>query len=407
MKKELFPVILLSFVNTLNFSIMIPILPFIIRHFGGGDIMYGILLSVYPFFQFFATPILGSLSDHFGRRPILLISQAGTTLSWVIFLISAVVDDDKKLWGFSLSIILIIISRIADGLTGGNTSVANAYLSDVTTNKEKTQAFGVMGAVVGVGMVIGPAIGGLTMSTPLGYIAPIIITLSVSIITLLSMYKFLPESLPQEKRKKIVDFNFYEEIMVLSKLKKYAKNRQIKYLISLRAVFLFVFTSFSSIIVLYFIDEFKLSSHEIGLLFVLVGIFIFTNQTLLLSKVIKKIGDLKTFILGQIILAVSQFMYIFTTNMGLLIPVLYFNNAGMSLSMPTYKSLISNSVDSKNQGEIMGIDESLLAAMSAISPIIATILYSYIKSYVFGLQAIILILAVLFFIIRKGWLANK
>jgi len=158
MKKELLPVILLTFVNTLNFSILIPILPFIIKSYGGGTVIYGIILSTYPFFQFFAAPILGSLSDRYGRRPILLISQAGTMLSWVIFAVAYFVPN-VSVGIVSIPLLIIIISRIADGATGGNSAVASAYLSDITTHEEKTKAFGMVGGVVGLGLIFGPVIG--------------------------------------------------------------------------------------------------------------------------------------------------------------------------------------------------------------------------------------------------------
>lgn len=402
MKKELMPVLFLTFVNTLNFSIMIPILPFIVSQFGGGTILYGMLLSAYPFCQFFAAPILGSLSDHYGRRPILLLSQAGTMLSWVIFLISSFVPHVNVL-SIGLPLLVIILARIADGITGGNNSVANAYLSDITTREEKTKAFGMLGGVVGIGMVIGPAIGGLTMSSSLGYLAPVLITLAVSVITLIIMMKYLPESLKEENRKKELNFKLSEELQFLPKLKKYSANRQIKYLFYIRTAFLFVFTSFSAIFVLFMIDEFQLSSQHIGILFMLIGLFIFFNQAFVAGWLSKKIGDLKTFMVGQSALVVSQLLYVVVPSLTLFFPLLYLNNLGLSLSMPTFKSLLSKSVDEKKQGEIMGIDESMFAAASAISPIVATSVYAAIGKYTFIFQGGILFIALLLFQLKKGW----
>ncbi len=402
MKKELIPVLFLTFVNTLNFSIMIPILPFIVKQFGGGTIMYGLLLSTYPFFQFFAAPILGSLSDHFGRRPILMISQAGTVVGWVIFIASAFVPH-FMIGNLTLPLLIIIIARIADGITGGNNSVANAYLSDITTREEKTKAFGMLGGVVGIGMVIGPAIGGLTMSSTLGFLAPVLLTLGVSIVTFIVMYQYLPESLKEENRKKELNFKLSEELQFLPKLRKYSQNRQIKYLFYLRTAFLFVFTSFSSIFVLYMIDTFNLDSQHIGLLFMLIGLFIFFNQVFVAGWLSKKIGDLKTFILGQTVLAVSQLLYVVVPSFAVFFPVLYLNNLGLSLSMPTFKALLSKSVDEKEQGEIMGIDESMFAASSAIAPILATTVYSMLGKHTFLVQGCVLLSAVLIFELKKGW----
>lgn len=402
MKKEMIPLLLLTFVNTLNFSILIPILPFIIKSYGGGTLMYGIILSTYPFFQFFASPILGSMSDRYGRRPILLLSQAGTALSWVIFVISYFIPDMH--WGtVSVPLLVIIIARVADGVTGGNTSVANAYLSDITTHSEKTKAFGLIGGMVGLGLIIGPVLGGLSMNSSLGHLVPLLLTLSISVVTFIVMGKYLPESLPRERRILHAHFSIKEEFQFLPKLQKYSENRQIKYLFFLRAMFLFVFSSFSSIFVLYMIDTFSFDSSQIGLFFMLIGVFLIFNQVFVAGYISKKIGDLKTFVLGQSALIVSQFLYVVSNSFVVFLPLAYLNNLGLSISMPTFKSLLAKSVDESKQGEIMGIDESFFSASSALSPLVATWLYSTVGKYVFVIQALVLLLSVGFFEVRKGW----
>lgn len=402
MKRELIPLLLLTFVNTLNFSILIPILPFIIKAYGGGTVMYGVILSTYPFFQFFAAPILGTLSDRYGRRPILLISQAGTMLSWVIFAVSYYVPN-VHMGIVSVPLMVIVLARIADGITGGNNAVANAYLSDITTPEEKTKAFGLMGGVLGLGLIVGPIIGGLTMSSSLGYLAPILLTLSISIVTLFLMVKQLPESLPPEKRAAYVKMSWSKELQFLPKLKKYSQNRQIKYLFFLRAMFLLVLNSFSSIFVLFLIDEFSFDSAKVGMFFVVIGIFLIVNQVFVTNWLSKRMGDLKTFVLGQMSLVISQFLFVFVSNFIVFLPLVYINNFGISVSMPTFKSLISKAVDKDKQGEIMGIDESFASASAAIAPLIATWFYSVIGKYVFVLQAAMLLLSIVFFEVKKGW----
>src|SRR5690606_18626485 len=123
--------------------------------------------------------------------------------------------------------------------------------SDITTHEEKTKSFGMLGGIVGVGFVVGPAIGGMTMSSNLGYLMPVLLTLAVSTVTLLVMLKYLPESLQKKDRTDTFEFNWSQELQFLPKLKRYSHNRQIMSLFSIRTVFLFVFSSFSSIFVLY------------------------------------------------------------------------------------------------------------------------------------------------------------
>ncbi len=406
MKKELIPLILLTFVNTLNFSIMIPILPFIVDQYGGGTVMYGVLLSMYPLFQFFAAPMLGTLSDFYGRRPILLISQAGTMISWIIFACSYFVPN-IFIGPLSLPILVLLLARISDGATGGNNAVANAFLSDITTHDEKTKTFGMMGGIVGLGLVVGPAIGGMTMSSSIGYLAPVLLTLAVSVITLLMMYLYLPESLPAKERSKQLQFNWIEELQFLPKIRKYSHNRQLKYLFFLRIMFLFVFSSFTSIFVLFMINAFNLDSQQIGLLFMIVGVFLFVNQAVLSGWLAKKIGDLKTLIVGQVALIIAQFLYVIVPNIAAFLPVVYLNNFGFSISMPTFKSMISKSVDRRKQGEIMGIDESLFAISAAVSPLLATGMYSLIGKYTFAVQAVVLLATVIVFEYKTGWKKGK
>lgn len=402
MKSSWIAVLLLNFVNTLNYSLLIPILPFIIKDYGGGIVLYGIILSVYPFFQFFAAPILGRLSDRYGRRPILLISQAGTVLSWIIFM-SAYCIPDLKIGVISVPILIVVFARMVDGITGGNNSVASAYLADITTREEKTKAFGFIGGVVGLGLIVGPIIGGLTANSNIGYLVPVFLTFSISLITLIVMVRYLPESLSKDKRIAHIKFDIIEELQFLPKLKKYISIRKIKYLFFLRASFLFVFSSFSSIFILYLIDVFEFKPSHIGLFFTFIGVFLIFNQAFLANFLSKKYGDLKIFALGIVFLIISQSFYVIIDNLWLFIPLAYINNLGISVSMPTFKSLLSKSVDASKQGEIMGIDESFFSASAALSPFITTWVYAIIGKYVFAVLALMLLISLSFYYLKKGW----
>lgn len=193
MKKKYIPAYLLTFVNVLGFSILMPILPFIVAKFGAPQWVYGLLITLYSTFQFIGAPILGSLSDQKGRKPILMLSQAGTLLSWVIFLIALYIPNTYVL-GISIPILIIAFSRIFDGVTGGNTSVTNAYVADITTRDEKSYIFGYLGGIAGLGMIIGPGLGGVAASTSFEYAGTLIVALLVSSVTLISIYAWLKES---------------------------------------------------------------------------------------------------------------------------------------------------------------------------------------------------------------------
>lgn len=394
MKKEYIPIIFLTFVNTLNFAVLIPVLPFIIRTYGGGPITYGIILSAYPFFQFFAAPLLGNLSDKYGRRPILLISQAGTLASWIFFAFAYFLQN-HQLFYLSLPLIIILIARTIDGATGGNTAVSEAYLADISKPEERTKVYGITGGVLGVAIILGPVLGSISNSFSIGFLGTALLTVAISLVTLIIMYFFLPESLPEIHRKKHIHFNLSSEFDVIKKIKRFTP--EIQSLFLLRTFFLLVFSGFTSIFVFFVVDVFSLTAHQVTLLFLFVGISILVNQSVLVNFFAKRFGELRVHNWGVILMLFSQIAMVFVPNVWLFIPVIYFNNLGFSLSMPTFKSIITTRAHRSEQGEINGIDQSIWAGTSAIAPFFVSLLYGHIGQYVFLILSIILAVALLFF----------
>jgi MFS family permease len=203
--KSIFPILLVNFIGILGYSIVIPILIFIVTDLGGNGFVYGILGAMYPFFQFIGAPILGRLSDRIGRKKVLVISQTGTFVAWSLFLIALIIPE-IKLWSsdseftgnyiMTLPLILLFLARIFDGFTGGNVSVANAYLSDISTDEDRDKNFGMMGASTSLGFVLGPAVAGILASTILGEILPIILAAIISLVAIIVIFIRLPESNP-------------------------------------------------------------------------------------------------------------------------------------------------------------------------------------------------------------------
>ncbi|MFN4149870.1 MAG: MFS transporter [Candidatus Sericytochromatia bacterium] len=405
MRKEIIPIALLNFVNVLGFTIMIPVMPYIIKYFNQSPVIYGFLLSIYPFFQFLSSPILGSLSDKYGRKPVLLISQIGTVIGWLVFALSYYVENIPLMFT-SLPIIIIAFARMIDGVTGGNSSIANAYLSDITSPQEKAKLFGTIGAISGIGMLIGPAIGSFSSSTSIGYLGTIIVVGFISVLTLVFIQFYLKESLPDESKNKDLKIDLFKNLNLIYKISQYKENTVLMNLFILRVFFGFVMSCYTSIIMLFVIDTFNLEPKQLGYFLLFVGSFLIFNQAVMVKQFIRKFGDVKTLIIAQFLLMFGLIAITTTSSMALYIVFYYILNLGISLSMPSFKSMISNSVDRTKQGEIMGIEESMAAATSALGPMIAGWFYTHIHSQAFILIAGLVLISLLIVYIRNGSLIS-
>nr|WP_272210242.1 MFS transporter [Marinicella sp. W31]MDC2876107.1 MFS transporter [Marinicella sp. W31] len=200
------PLLAVTFVGTLGFSIVTPFLVVLVTQWGGNAVVYGILAATYSFFQLFGAPALGKMSDRMGRRRLLLLSQLGTLLSWIVFLVAFALPDgvlfqvSNPWFGdfvLTLPLLALFFARAADGLTGGNVSVSNAYLSDITAEEDRTRNFGRMAVASNLGFVVGPAVAGLLGATVLGAALPVIAAVVISAIALGFIQFGLVEAVPK------------------------------------------------------------------------------------------------------------------------------------------------------------------------------------------------------------------
>ncbi len=180
----LLPILGITFIDILGFSILIPILPYYVQHFGASYVTVGVLFATFAACQFIAGPLWGNLSDRIGRKSVLIVSQVGATLGW-------------GLLAFAPSLWWVFVARIVEGISGGNISVTQAYVADRIEPQQRSQAFAYVGAAFSAGFVLGPAAGGLLLSH-FGYRAPFLIAASLQVITLLVTIFFLPEKVAEK-----------------------------------------------------------------------------------------------------------------------------------------------------------------------------------------------------------------
>src|SRR3712207_1474474 len=186
LSSPLVPIFLIVFIGLLGFGIILPLLPLYAETFGASPFTVGVLIASYSLMQLVATPYLGALSDRTGRRPVLIISQVGTVVSFILL-------------GLANSLPLLFLARILDGISGGNISTAQAYISDITDEDGRAKAYGLIGAAFGLGFILGPALGGL-LSQGENHHIPAFVAAGISLLSLLLTVFVLPESLPADRR---------------------------------------------------------------------------------------------------------------------------------------------------------------------------------------------------------------
>jgi MFS family permease len=382
MNKRLTPAYLLTFVNVLGFSILMPILPFVVERYGAPEWVYGLLLTFYSAFQYIGAPYLGALSDSKGRKPILLISQAGTLLSWFVFLFALYLPD-HLIFGISLPLIVIAFSRILDGITGGNVSVTNAYVADITTMHEKSYIFGYLGGIAGIGLIIGPGLGGISASTSFGFVGTLLVAIVISSITLIIIYSWVKESHPVQKRSDRKRQPIINNLLVWRRIKRVQPKAIIKLLFLLKFFFSTMMAFYIATIALFLIDLFDFREQQLGLFMLVVGIFLSFNQAFVSRRFIRMFGEYKTLLIGLSCAFLGLFSITLTDQLWLFILFYYIMNLGISLSMPTFNALIAIHANQEKQGEVMGISESLNALAMALFPVIAATIYGLIGYHVY------------------------
>jgi MFS family permease len=402
--KKLFPVLLLTLVNTLSFSLLIPVIPVMLREWQMPDWTFGLILALFSFCQFWAAPIFGSLSDQFGRRKILLITQGGTFVSWLLFIALWFAESMLVLPVFILLILLIVL-RVVDGLTGGNTSVTNAYLSDITSKAEKARYFGYLSATMGVGMIIGPAIGAYTMASDYTYLSTAAVGASLSLLTLGFIVFALQESL--QVKAQVTKLDWLKPFKLYASFSDLKGQRVVQNILIVRLFLGATLASYTSVMVFYLIDQFGLSAIQIGNFLFFVGGFAIFNQLLLIQPIVAKLGEARALLLGLFLLFIGLVSFPYVEHYGVLLGVYYLANLGFSICLPTIKSVLTTQTEKTKQGSILGLEESLGALMMTIMPIVSTSVYLLIEVNSFWIWGSLSGLACLFLIISCPGIWSK
>lgn len=368
-KNALIVILLTIFIDLLGFGIIIPLLPdYSYNVLKIDESTIGFLIGIYSLMQFIFTPVWGSFSDIYGRRPILMISLSGNVISYFIaFLV---------LSGIFPSVILLGFSRAFAGIFSANLSAAQAVISDITTKENRSRGMGYLGAAFGVGFVFGPALGGL-LSYNFGYGVPMLLSGVFSLIALTLAVTIFKETLSDEIRvKNRIDFKGVTLINVKG-VRDVIKNKNVGIYV---IIFFFITFSFANIFGTFLLfaerkDGLDLNQEQVGLLLSFIGIVAAIVQATLIKIFKSKIGEERSIILGNALVVIGLFFIPLSQNIPVMLAVLFILAFGNGLNNPMVMGMISQNVDPEEQGSVLGINQSLGSLARFLGPVWGGFIY--------------------------------
>ena len=380
---------LLSAVNVLGYSILIPVLPFVVEDYGAPEWVYGLLLSVYSFCQFVGATWLGKLSDAVGRKKVLLVSHFGTLCCWIIFGAAYFLPIEPHIVGLAFPLFVILLARVVDGITGGNSAVAEAFISDITSPEEKKTIFSTIGGVAGLGMIVGPGIGGFFASGSIGYLGTILFAALISLGTLIFISIYVRESLPAEQRKPQTGPPWWYNLNLPKRLRNLDEAPIVRRTLYIKMLFSTLMSIYVSTIVLYVIDLFDLNERKLGFFMLMVGGFLAFNQMVVVKKMMERWGTAQTLQRGLLLATLGFVLITQTDSIWVYAGFYYLLNLGVAMCMPTLNTLLAEHGKPETMGETMGISNGIMSLSYTFVPIVAAYVYGQIGYPIYWGSAIL------------------
>ena len=346
-----------NFVDMLGSLIVIPLLPFYALRFNATPEMVGWLIASFSIAQLVAAPIWGRVSDRYGRRPALLIGLSASVAAFAVF-------------GLATSLWVLFLSRIVQGMGGGTTGVAQAYVSDTVGRAHRARALGWLSAATNAGVIIGPGVASL--SAHWGRQAPGFVASGLCLLNVIAAWFWLPESRPAAaraapiKRKPV----WHAAYTVLGHPSGAAER-----LIWIYGVGMLAFTLLTSILALWLHARFGVNVGTIGYFYMYYGLLSFVMRSVFLGPVVERIGEIGALRLGTILLAVGMLLYPLVPNVWLMALVIPFVPIGTALMFPAVTSLLSHAVESAELGTMMGVAQTFAGIARVLAPIAGTIAF--------------------------------
>jgi MFS family permease len=369
LRSPLLPIFLIVLVDILGYTIILPLLPFYAEHLGATPTIVGLIISSFAICQFVAGPLLGRISDNVGRRPVLIVSQIGTLIGFLIL------ANARVLW-------VVFLARIIDGLTAGNLSLAQAYIADVTKPSERSKSFAVIGIAFGIGFLVGPGVSGL-LAADGNLSRPIYAGAALSFLSILCTYFLLPKKpvipelepgevesapLPAGKRLSIFDLGQYA---------KYFKQGGVRLRLWQFFLFAFSFSGFVSGFALFAERRLHFEARQVGYVFAYAGFLGIILQGGLIGRLVKKFGDKALVYSGFIAATIGYAGVGFTYDWKVLAVVSVFSSYGSGVLRPAITSLVTQAGGRQEQGTLLGLTQSITSVCQIVAPMVAGILITH------------------------------
>jgi MFS family permease len=380
---------------------------FLVVDLGGNAIVYGILSAMYPAFQLIGAPILGRWSDIYGRKKILLLSHGGTLAGWMIFLIALFLPVNNLFnvnstiigtFAITLPLAGLFLARAIDGLTGGNVSVASAYVADISSDENRSKNFGKMAISSNLGFIVGPALAGILVATVYGEVLPVLAALIISLVVLVVIVFFLKETkcsiLMETPEKNYVGrvFSFESKECYKTanpkrlKFRDVFKLKHISFLLVLYFLIFLGFNIFYTSFPIHAVDGLGWTVTQMGIFYaVLSGIMVLV-QGPILRKALRKFSEEQLVIIGSVILGTNFILFV-SPDIILIYGAAVLFAVGNGLMWPSVMSILSNRAGIVYQGTVQGVANSFGSLASIIGLLVGGLLYNMLGATTFLVSA--------------------
>lgn len=405
---SILPILSVNFIGTLGYSIVMPFLVFLVTQFGGNGVVFGIIGATYSAFQLIGAPLLGRYSDIFGRKPILLLSQVGTLVAWLLFLVALLVPrvdliEVQSSWlgefTLTLPLLILFLGRALDGATGGNISVANAYLVDISSDADRKSNFGKMAASSNLGFIVGPVLAGLLGATALGEIAPTLAATLISLFAVVVIVKMLPDIEPHRlNASPCVD---QRERRVLGKeikdcfdgqppphsLARLLRIPAMPLMLTLYFLIFLAFNMFYTAFPIHAASGLAWEMSELGIYFSVLSLAMIAVQGPVMSWLSPRVAEKPLVAIGSLLMCASFLLLQFEALAAVYAAALLFA-LGNGVMWPSYLSLLGQTGQPDDQGYIQGIASSAGSLASIVGLLVGGVLYGLFGAASFVIAAL-------------------